>query len=36
MPLSAADARRVVVGDSYYVRKERARYKRHHSVARKS
>ena len=33
MPLSAADARRVVVGDIYYVHTERARYKRHHSVA---
>ncbi len=29
MPLSAAGARRVVVGDSRYVRTERALYKRH-------
>jgi hypothetical protein len=32
MPLSAADARRVVASDDYYVRMERALYKRHHLV----
>jgi hypothetical protein len=34
MALSAAGARRVVVGDGRYVRTQRARYKRPHSVVR--